>query len=320
MKAPTPVGRPAGRPATARAMRDPGRHLHPSAPVRAAVDAGRGGRTTVVLTAIVLTGALALVSAGPASGAPRPGNAVGLDGPTVTPVDFAVAAAPPGNFSVAVDLSATVALSGGSVSPGQSIWENATVTTPRELDLRITFQGVPTVVPVAALGGSVEVPIPGIALNLSGVAFGVVVNFTGTIVASTVVLGPATGGGEALRWGTDGTQSFRVSANATTLPARSIDAGLTGIQYVVGLGIDAVGVLPVVGPSVIPLVEFGTIGAVNGTPASALVTLEVPAPSAGLTWDSPPGAMLVLGVALGAAAAAGGAALWWWRRAPPTRS
>jgi hypothetical protein len=214
-------------------------------------------------------------------------------------VVFNVDILPLSSLTVSFQLQADTTLSGGSISPGQTVTASAAVSVPSTVNLAITYNGVSTSVAIPGLGTSYDVGVPGLGLSYAGVSLGVLLNFSGTILAQSSVSGQGHGGGGPLTWTSSGARTFSLTANSSATEGNTVTSSLTNLQYGISMGIDAGAVIPLLGHYVVHILNFGSIGIVHGTPSSVQSTYQIPASGSsglGAGLDSGSGLLLLVGI------------------------
>jgi hypothetical protein len=211
-------------------------------------------------------------------GAPLTGSSKPADtNATGTPVLFGLNLSVASGVGVDFQFGGQVAMSGGSISPGQTANASATLWVPSSTQISLSYLGQSTSVSISPIGALVDYPIPGLNLQYLGVPLTLYLNLTASITGNSSVTGPGTGGGGALNWSSPGERSFPVRASATAAPGSVLTSSLTGLRYSVALGLDAGAEIPLLGHYVVHLLTIGQLGLFPGVPSAIQSTYVVPA-------------------------------------------
>jgi hypothetical protein len=195
---------------------------------------------------------------------------------TGTPVLFGLNLSSASGIGVDFQFGGRVAMSGGSISPGQTANASATLWVPSSTQLSVSYLGHSTSVSISPLGALVDYPIPGLNLLYLGVPLTLYLNLTASITGNSSVTGPGTGGGGPLNWSSSGERSFPVTALATAAPGSVLTSSLSGLRYSVALGVDAGAEIPLLGHYVVHLLTIGQLGLFPGVPSAVQSTYVVP--------------------------------------------
>lgn len=263
----------------------------------------RGGKLEFVIGPTILLAVILVSSSflGTAlAGSHFPSAQPHPDDTTSQAVTFSVDLLPLTSLGISFQLVANTSLSGGSISQGQTISADALVTVPTTIDLVITYNGVETSVAIPGIGTSYDVPVPGLGLSYLGFALGVFLNFSGAIVGQSSVSGPGTGGGGNLSWTASEAKTFAVTANGSAPDGSTITSSLSNLQYGISIGLDAGAAIPLLGNYVIHILNFGSLGFVQGTPSEVQSTYQLPVASGlGGAFSDGTSAVIGLGLILG---------------------
>jgi len=237
-------------------------------------------RSIAVLTISSLIAVSAILAA--EVGQPGTSSTQGVISPAAsssTPVGFSIVGLNLSGFSIGIAFTATLGLSGGPVSAGESLNATASLSAPPTVNLTVGYKGTSVPVPVNPLGSLYELPIPGLEYGYEGIAsLGLYLNFSGTILGNTSLDGPAAGGGAALSWNNSATDDIPLSVWSNASDGSTVQWSVTNLSYGLSIGIDASGSL--LGYTVtIPLVSFGSVGLFAGSPSSASASYTLPAKS-----------------------------------------
>lgn len=249
----------------------------------------------------ILTTVAAVLASGILLGLPPAQGSLAPSASSVTSVAFDLNLPTTGALGVSLGLTGNLSLSGGEISPGQTLNATATLALPSSVELTLDYNGATSSVPVAPVGSSLEIPVPGLGITYLGVALGVFLNFSSEVTATSTVSGSGTGGGGNLSWSATGTQQFSIRANDSAAPGSTVVSVVSNLEYSVSLGVDVRAAVPILGNYTAHLLPFGHLGLVAGRPASVQGVYTVPTPSS-LAGDLTRGATPYL---LGAAVAGG---------------
>lgn len=200
---------------------------------------------------------------------------------STSPVTFSLTSSAAGALSLSVAFTVTFDSSGGNITPGETVTAGTSVVAPSTMQLGVGLGGASTSIPVAPLGSLADVPIPGLTFSYLGASLGLYLNLSGEIEAQSAVAGPGSGGGGPLAWNSSMTHTFPVTANRSAPPGSALTLGLSDIRYSLALGVEAGGDVPFLGYRVVPVLNFGSLGVVNGTPSSLNSTYDLPSSDVG---------------------------------------
>ncbi len=264
-----------------------------------------GGLAILTASALLLT--CVAVSTAPVSPPPNSASLPVLTqltrpaGASSTVVGFSLAVLPLSVLTVVLRFNATVNLSGGGIAPGQTLNATASVFVPPRVTLALNYSGTGTSFAIQPLGRLVDVPIPGLVYTVLGFSLGLYLNFSGQILANGSLSGPATGAIGSVAWNASGTTAFSIRANSTAPSGGTIGWAISGIRYSIALGIDAIGSVPLGGRISVPVLHFGRLGEVPGSPSIVSASYVVSSPSSGLAFTVAPLTLLGGGVVMGLA-------------------
>lgn len=195
---------------------------------------------------------------------------------STTPISFEVTPLNLSGFTIGFGFGSTVTLSGGSVSAGQDLNATAELQAPTSTDLKVSYLGVPVSLPINPLGSLYEVPIPGLSYGYHGIAeLGLYLNLSGTIVGNVSAIGPARIGVSGTSWNTSGSNSIPLHVWPNASDGSVVTWSLSGLEYGLSIGIDAVGLVLGFGVTV-PLVSFGSVGLFPSSPSAMKASYALP--------------------------------------------
>ncbi|MCI4320408.1 MAG: hypothetical protein L3K23_09840 [Thermoplasmata archaeon] len=235
---------------------------------------------------------------------------------TENPVLFGLNLSSGSGIGVDFQFGARIDLSGGNISPGQTVNASATLSVPTSTRVAVSYLGTSTSVSIAPIGALVNYPIPGLNLQYLGVPLTLYLNLSATITGNSSVTGPGGGGGGALNWSSAGERSFPVTASANAAPGSVLASTVSGLRYTVALGVDAGAQIPLLGHYVVHLLTLGHVGLFPGIPSAVQSEYVVPSPphaNAG-GWLSGPAGQVALAGVVGVVAVTALLSVLLWRR------
>jgi hypothetical protein len=230
----------------------------------------------------VLLLAATLVSLGGVSSDPILGSSgLVVASSSSTPIDFSVIGLNQSGFTINLAFTVTLNLSGGPVTAGQNLNASATLHAPSITMLNLSYAGKAASIPVPPLGSLRNFSVPGLNYSYEGiVSLGLVLNFSGVILANSSLTGPATGGSASLSWSGSASYALPISVRSDAKNGSVVQWSVTNLSYNPSIGIDASGV--VLGHHVtVPLMPFRNVGSFPGNPSSAAASYTLPGTSSG---------------------------------------
>jgi hypothetical protein len=206
-----------------------------------------------------------------------------------TPIVFSVVGLNQSGFTIDLAFSVTLNLSGGPVTAGQNLSASATLYAPSIARLNLSYSGKTASVPVPPLGSLRNFSVSGLNYSYEGiVSLGLVLNFSGVVLANSSLTGPATGGSASLSWNKSASYSLPISVRSDAKNGSVIQWSVTDLAYNPSIGIDASGV--VLGHHVtIPLMPYRSAGSFPGDPSSSAASYTLPGTSSGGNGGGPGG-------------------------------